>query len=185
MSDVVEFQRMLLEDSAFRKRFAENPKAVLGEMKITLPPEVKLPSKIDAKVLEKQVDMVREGLEEAGMVDIGDVDPGNTANVSRVMREVIPLRNKDILNARRVHENMVSAGGDQATVAVVGAVVAAVVAVPVAVAGVVEDLAAEVTNPGKMNVTRGLRGLTLHGPNGIRIDGLSAAEAATIIRTFR
>lgn len=183
MSDIVEFQKKLLSDAAFRKRFAENPRAVMDETGISLPEGVKLPSKLDPKVVDQNIDLARAGLE-----DIGDtldtINPDSQRDVNRVIEEALPLRKKDILAARQVHEAILGAGGEVATVAVVGAVVAAVVAVPVAVVGVESDLAL-VSNPALVSVSRGARGLTLHGPNGLRVDGLSAAEAATIIRSFR
>lgn len=182
MSDIVEFQKKLLSDAAFRKRFAESPKAVMDEMGIVLPEGVKVPPKIDPKTVEQNIDLARAGLE-----DIGDsidmINPTSTRDVNRVIEEALPLRKKDILAARQAHENLLNAG-EVATVAVVGAVVAAVVAVPVAVFGAEADLAL-VSNPALVSVSRGAKGLTLHGPNGIRIEGLSAVEAATIIKSFR
>lgn len=184
MSDIVEFQKKLLSDGAFRKRFAESPKAVLSEMGIVLPDGVKVPSKIDLKVVENGIDLARDGLDDIGDA-IGDIDTSNRREVGRVIEEAFPLRRKDIVAARQAHESILAGGGgDVATVAVVGAVVAAVVAVPVAVFGVESDLAL-VSNPAVVRVSRGAAGLTLHGPNGIRIEGLSAGEAATIIKSFR
>ena len=186
MADVVKFQKMLLEDEAFRKRFAEDPRAVTREFGIELPEGVTLPERLDPEVVDRQADMVREGLSEM-RASIDEVDFSNSRTVGRVIDESIPLRGREIAGAMRVHDELtlVDPGG-QATVAVVGAVVAAVVAVPVAAVGASDRLTTLATPPaGRLNVSRGIGGLTLQSPDGTRVDGLTADDATRILRDMR
>lgn len=185
MSKVLEFQKQLLTDPAARKEFAANPKAYLKEYGVTLPDNLKVPAKLDFDTVDRQIKQVAEGLKEDG-VSLKDIDTSDATQVTNTIGDAIAVRTADLAAARAVH-NAVSLKGpaDVATVAVVGAVVAAVVAVPVATFGRSDEWVSKINPAGIERITRNQLGITVHGPNGLRIDGLSVLDAASLIRELR
>lgn len=191
-SKILEFQKKLLSDAATRKAFAENPSKVLGELGVSLPPNTKLPHSIPLKEIEEQVRHVQAALDEQ-KIDLSEVPVGDPPAVTRFIEEAIPLRTSDLRLARNVHDAFVSAAripggpGDAATVAVVGAVVAAVVAVPVAVFGKTAKDFERFVNPaaGIESISRIGGSFVLHGPAGVRVEGLDAAGVVNVIKGLR
>ncbi len=185
MSKVLEFQKLLLNDPAARKEFAANPKAYLKEYGVTLPKDLKVPASIDLDTVNRQIKQVADGLKEDG-VSLNDLDTSDASQVTSTIGDAIAVRTADLVAARAVHNALnVRNPGDAATVAVVGAVVAAVVAVPVATFGRTDEWVSKVNPAGIERITRSQLGITVHGPNGLRIEGLSVNEAASLIRELR
>jgi hypothetical protein len=191
MSKVLDFQQKLLTDPATRKAFSENPAKLLRELGVELPAGTRVPATIPLKEIEAQVRQVRIHLEEE-KIDLGRVSPGDPAAVTRFLEDAIPLRTRDLRVARAVHaEALAPLGGrnprDAATVVVVGAVVAAVVAVKVSVVGEVETAFANTIKEarGIEGLSRSALGFVLHGPNGIRVEGLDATAVVDIIKAVR
>ena len=191
MSKVLEFQQQLLSDPDTREAFADNPGKFLKELGVELPANVKVPSSIPIEDLEEQVRQVQAALNEEKL-DLKQVNPGDPASVTRFIEEAIPVRSKDLRLARTVHQDALSRIGGRspaevATIAVVGAVVAAVVAVPVAVFGVAAREFAQLakTARGVEGITRTGAGFVLHGPNGVRVEGLDASGVVNIIKGLR
>ena len=188
MAGVAEFQQNLLSDPKLRARFAEDPRAVIEEYGIRLPKEAELPDKIPPEELERGVSDITAALAEEGRT-LKDVDFASTSEVTRFVENAIPLRTRDLSMMEYVHDEFATesiAGGenpgDTATIAVVGAVVAAVVAVPVAVYGVTDRMR-EAINPeiGISRISSRARGLVVHGPQGLRVEGASVEQVANLI----
>lgn len=186
MADIVKFQKELLGDAQARKAFAANPKAYLDQHGITVPPNVQLPASLPLDQLEDNVHTVTAHMkaENLDTVKIGATSP---AEFARFVGDAVPIRTSDIGAVVGAREGFRTPGGDVATAAIVAvAVVAAVVAVPVAVFGKSADLSKFVRPElGITGVTAGRIGITLHGPNGLRAEGLTATELASVIRNLR
>lgn len=192
MAGVREFQEKLLTDPETRRRFAEDPQGTLGALGISLPANTKLPDRIDPLELEKGVSQINEALQEQG-TSLDQIDYSSTPSVTRLVEDAVPLRTRDLRYMEAVHDEFateaMTAGrnpGEVATIAVVGAVVAAVVAVPVAVYGITEDIQ-RVVNPalGIERVGSRARGLTVFGPQGVRIEGAQVSDVAALIERLR
>jgi hypothetical protein len=185
MSKVMEFQKLLLTDADARKQFAADPKAFLTEYGVELPKDLKLPATLDYATVDKQITAVAEGLKEDG-VSLSKLDTSDSTAVINVIGDAVAVRTADLAAAKAVHSAIGGRNpGDVATVAVVGAVVAAVVAVPVATFGRTADWVTKINPAGIEKITRGQLGITVYGPNGLRLEGLSVNDAASLIRTLR
>jgi hypothetical protein len=184
MSAIVEFQKRLLSDRTARAEFAANPKKFLDDLGIKLPEGMKVPNKIDPEVVEASISDVADSLTEEN-IRIENIDRTDPNEVIRTIEDMIPARTRDLVAAKAIHGKFGHVG-DAATVAVVGAVVAAVVAVPVATFGRSAEAVSRI-NPaaGIEKVSRGALGITIHGPNALRIEGLSVNEVATLIKSVR
>jgi hypothetical protein len=185
MPGIVEFQRKMLSDPATRQAFAADPKTVLRDMGVTLPEGVQLPDTIDLNILNSRLDEAKSAAAEEGFA-IDSVDVNDTASVVRAIEDTLPVRSRDLMTAKAIHESL-SRGGEAATAAAVAvAVVAAVVAVPVATVGRQAE-GMERINPafGIERVSRGQLGLTVHGPAGLRIENLNVNEVANLIKAIR
>jgi hypothetical protein len=184
---VAEFQQRLLTDATARREFAENPARYLQELGIQLPSGLEIPRRIPIEELESAVSDVNSSLAERGAT-LDEIDPRSTAAVTRFVEDAVPMRTRDLRYMEQVHDEFASAVGaqaEEATVAVVGAVVAAVVAVPVAVYGrtVMED----VVQPqiGIEGISRRASGISIQGPEGLRIDGLNIDQVADLVTRLR
>ncbi len=184
MATVLEFQRQLLRDPQARAEFAANPKKFLSDNGITIPAGLKLPAKLDKELVEERINQVEAAAKEEGL-SVDNLSLDNTRAVTNFLAEAVPARNKELAVAEGVHATLI--GRDRnATVAVVGAVVAAVVAVPVAVYGVADDFVQRsLPATGIRKVTRGAGGLSIEGPGGLQVHGLSVNEVAELIRELR
>jgi hypothetical protein len=187
MSNVLDFQQKLLTDPATRKAFSENPAKFLNDLGVQLPANTKIPASIPLKEIEEQVKQVQAHLKEE-KIDLSSVNSGDPAAVTRFIEDAVPLRTRDLRVARVAQQDaLVRTGGRNATIAVVGAVVAAVVAVPVAVFGVTETAFADIVKQarGVEGVSRSGFGFVLHGPNNVRVEGLSSSAVVDIIKGLR
>jgi hypothetical protein len=186
MSKVLEFQKKLLTDESARKKFAADPKGFLKDQGVKLPAGLTLPAQLDAAVVNRQISAVAAGLKEE-KIDIETLDTSDAHGVTTVIGDAMDVRTRDLAAARAVHTEIAGRGPDgrNATVAVVGAVVAAVVAVPVATFGRSADWVTRVNPAGIEKISRGQLGMTLHGPQGLRIEGISVDDAAALIRNLR
>lgn len=188
MSAVVEFQKKLLTDKKAREDFAANPKKFLDKLGVKLPEGIVVPDNLDPAVLEQQIATTSENMAKEG-VTIENINRDDTGDVIETVEHTVPALTKDLVVAKGVHATLTSTGrnpADTATVAVLGAVVAVVVAVPAAVYGRGADAVTKI-NPvaGIERVSRGALGLTVHGPNGLRVEGLSVNEVAQLIKSIR
>lgn len=186
MADIIKFQRDLLTKPEERKKFAANPKAYLDAAGIAVPPNVQLPATLPLDQLEHNVKEVEEQMSQ-DRLDTAKLGAASPAEFARFVGDAVPLKTRDIANVVAARTKLVSPGGDVATAAAVAvAVVAAVVAVPVAVFGRSQDLS-QFARPelGITGVTAGRIGITLHGPAGLRAEGLSAEDVANVIRNLR
>ena len=139
-------------------------------------------------IVESSIAEVSNGLAEEKL-DVADIRPSDTTDVIRVVEDAVPVRTRDLVAARAVHTNLNIASDEAArvqTIAVLGAVVAAVVAVPVATFGRTAEAVSRI-NPaaGIERVSRGALGITVTGPQGLRVEGLSVREVADLIKTIR
>lgn len=185
MSKVLEFQKLLLTDPEARKQFASNPKEFLSEYGVELPEDLKIPATLDHATVDRQITAVAEGLKEDG-VSLSKIDTADSTAVTSVIGDAVAVRTADLAAAKAVHSAISGRNpGDVATVAVVAAVVGAVVAVPVATFGRTADWVTKINPAGIEKITRGQLGITVHGPNGLRLEGLSVNDAAALIRTLR
>ena len=184
MSAIIEFQKKLLTDNNARAEFAANPTKFLTELGVQLPDEIRLPDQIDPAVIESAVADVQQGLAEEKIV-IEDIDRSDANVVVRTIEDTIATRTRDLLAAKAVHGQL-APGSDRAIIALVAAVVAAVVAVPVATFGRTADAVTRI-NPmaGIEKVSRSDLGITVQGPGGLRIEGLSVNDLATLIKQVR
>jgi len=193
MTTALEFQRMLLTDEAARRAFAEDPKKFLADNGLELPKGLELPDTLDAEVVEADIARVNTNIEEVG-ASLESLDTLSASEVTDFVSATVPVINRDLDVAASVHDRMIASNqaarledpSARATVAVVGAVVAVVVAVPVAVFGVVagnEDVLLPAS--GIRRVSRGATGLTVEGPSGLRVHGLSVNEVAELIKHTR
>jgi hypothetical protein len=188
MSAIVEFQKKLLTDKQARENFAANPKKYLDDLGIKLPEGIDIPGSLDPALLEQQVAITSQNMVKEG-INIDDIDRNDTNDVITAIENTVPALTKELVAAKGVHAALTATGrnpAEVATVAVVGAVVAAVVAVPVAVYGIASEAVRKI-NPaaGIEKISRGALGLTVHGPNGLRVEGLSVNEVAQLIKTIR
>lgn len=187
MTDIVKFQKDLLTNPEARKKFAADPKAYLEAAGIAVPSNVHLPATLPLDQLEHNVQDVHQKMSQDRLdtVKLGEASP---AEFARFVGDAVPLKTSDIANvvAARTHFGKMDGGEVSTAAAVAVAVVAAVVAVPVAVCGRSKDLS-QYARPemGISGVTAGRVGLTLHGPAGIRAEGLSAEDVVNIIRGLR
>ncbi|MFH1465912.1 MAG: hypothetical protein ABIO70_16105 [Pseudomonadota bacterium] len=159
------------------------------EFGIKLPEGVKPPAGgIDLVALEKAVEDARKDLVETGRT-FESLAASDAKVITRYIEENMPVRGRDLAVIEGAVRGRIGAvgGGEVATVAVVGAVVGAVVAAVVAAAGISQELREAVVRPefGIEGLTRTSRGLTVHGPNGLRIEGLSIEDVATLITRIR
>ena len=186
MSKVLEFQKKLLTDEAARKKFAADPKGYLKDQGVKLPAGLTIPAQLDAALVNRQISAVAAGLKEE-QIDIDKLDTSDSHGVTTAIGDAIDVRTRDLAAARAVHSEISGRGaeGRNATIAVVGAVVAAVVAVPVATFGRSAEWVTRVNPAGIEKITRGQLGMTLHGPDGLRIEGVSVNDAAALIRSLR
>lgn len=184
MSAIIEFQKRLLSDPSARAEFAANPRKFLEDLGIKLPEGIKVPSKIDPEVVEESISGVADSFSEEN-IRVENIDRTDANEVIRTIEDTIPARTRDLVAAKAIHSKF-GHGGENATIAVVGAVVAAVVAVPVATFGRSAEAVSRI-NPaaGIEKVSRGALGITIHGPNALRIEGLSVNEVATLIKSVR
>lgn len=192
MAGVREFQKRLLTDSDARRRFAEDPQAVLAELGVTLPPDTTLPPRIPLEDLNRAVAEFSEALSDERL-DLDQLDASSTANVTRFVENAVPLRTKDIRLMEAVHDEFATEAlrlgrspEDTATVAVVAAVVAVVVGVVGAFADVSNRIR-ERFRPelGIEAITSRARGMVVHGPQGLRIEGAGVDQVAEIIATLQ
>ncbi|MFH1465913.1 MAG: hypothetical protein ABIO70_16110 [Pseudomonadota bacterium] len=178
----IELQKRLLADAALRKRFAKDPEAVLVEFEVKLPEGIKVPESLDLNTVNEGVRQFKEDLD-VNAVDIAELNLAPTAELSSFIEKNLPVRGRDLPRIARIHETLAGAGGGEvALVAGVAVVVAAVVAAAGAVADVEKLIRPEM---GIEGITRTGRGLTLHLPNGLRIEGLGIEEVADLIGRIR
>ena len=191
-SKALEFQRKLLTDVATRKAFADDPAQVLKDLGVALPVDIKVPSHIPLGDLEAQIQRVQEALKEQ-QIDLSDIAVQDPPTVTRLIEETIPIRTSDLKAARSFHEGVLSRArlpggpGDVALVALVAAVVAAVVALPVKVYGKSAKELERFAGPvaGVEGISRLGGSYVLHGPGGVRVEGLDAAGVANVIKGLR
>jgi hypothetical protein len=116
--------------------------------------------------------------------------------MTRFIEEAIPLRTSDLKLAQGIQATLVAqqsasgqetGPGDVETVAAIGAVVVAVVAVPVAVFGKEASSIDEMVQAvaGIEGISRTGLGYTLHGPAGLRVEGLDSAGVVNVIKGLR
>jgi hypothetical protein len=192
MATVAEFQQRLLTDPEARRAFAANPRQYLADNGLQLPEGVELPESLDINVLDQQANQVGANIADQS-ASLERLNPANVTDVTDFIAATVPVINRDLDVAASVHDRLREGGAisldpaARATVAVIAAVVAAVVAVPVAVYGVVAESVEQNLLPasGIRRVTRGATGLTLEGPHGLRVAGLTVDEVAQIIRSER
>ena len=193
MATVAEFQQRLLTDPEARRAFAANPRQYLADNGLQLPEGVELPDSLDINVLDQQASQVGANIVEQS-ASLERLNPANVTDVTDFVAANVPVVNRDLDVAASVHDRLREGGAIpsdpapiRATVAVIAAVVAAVVAVPVAVYGVREQIVEQNLLPasGIRRVTRGATGLTVEGPGGLRVTGLTVDEVAQIIRSQR
>lgn len=192
MATVAEFQQRLLTDPEARRAFAANPRQYLADNGLQLPEGVELPESLDINVLDQQANQVGANIADQS-ASLERLNPANVTDVTDFVAANVPVVNRDLDVAASVHDRLREGGAisldpaARATVAVIAAVVAAVVAVPVAVYGVVAESVEQNLLPasGIRRVTRGATGLTLEGPHGLRVAGLTVDEVAQIIRSER
>ena len=192
MATVAEFQQRLLTDPEARRAFAANPRQYLADNGLQLPEGVELPESLDINVLDQQANQVGANIADQS-ASLERLNPANVTDVTDFVAANVPVVNRDLDVAASVHDRLREGGAisldpaARATVAVIAAVVAAVVAVPVAVYGVVAESVEQNLLPasGIRRVTRGATGLTLEGPHGLRVAGLTVDEVAQIIRSQR
>jgi len=192
MATVEEFQQTLLTDPEARRAFAANPRQYLADNGLQLPEGVELPESLDINVLDQQANQVGANIADQS-ASLERLNPANVTDVTDFIAATVPVINRDLDVAASVHDRLREGGAisldpaARATVAVIAAVVAAVVAVPVAVYGVVAESVEQNLLPasGIRRVTRGATGLTLEGPHGLRVAGLTVDEVAQIIRSER
>jgi len=185
MPDIVQFQKQLLSNPQARKDFAANPKAYLDQHGIQVPANVQLPATIPLDQLEQNVHDVAAHMKDEHL-DTAKLGEASATEFARFVGDIVPIKTQDIVGVVGLREQFRNPG-DVATVAVVAvAVVAAVVGVKVSVYGKSPDLA-KFARPelGIAGVTAGRVGITLHGPGGIRAEGLSADELATVLGKLR
>jgi len=183
MADIVKFQQQLLSDPAARKAFAANPQAYLDQHGVTAPAQLQLPASLPLDQLEENVREVVAHMKDEHL-DAAALDRTSTAELARFIGDAFPVKTKDLPGIVGMRENF-RTPGDMATVSVVGVVVVVAV-VKVAVAGSPADLS-RLGRPelGIAGVTRGRVGITVHGPAGLRVEGLTADELTTVIRLLR
>lgn len=185
MSGIVDFQRRMLNDEATRKAFAADPAKTLAGLGVTLPEGLKLPPTIDINVIDARLNEAKKAAAEE-KISLPDVNKNDSAEALRVIEDTLPVRTRDLVDAKAVHQTLTH-GGEAATAAVVAVlVVAAVVAVPVATVGRTAE-GMERLNPalGIEKVSRGALGLTVQGPGGLRVEGLNVGQVADLIKAVR
>lgn len=192
MATVAEFQQMLLTDPQARRDFAANPRKFLADNRLTMPEGVDLPDSIDLGLIEDQAARIDANMKESNS-SLAILDANNVNEVTGFVAANVPVINRELDVAASVHDRLQSLptpedpAAMRATIAVIAAVVAAVVAVPVAVFGVSAPQVGSQLLPdsGIRRVTRGAAGLTLEGPGGLKVTGLTVDEVAQIIKTVR
>jgi len=185
MPDIVQFQKQLLTDPKARKAFAADPKGYLDQHGIQLPANVQLPASLPLDQLEENVHSVSSHMT-SDHLDTAKIGESSPADFARFVGDAVPLRTRDIAAVVGARESFRNPGDVATAAAVAVAVVVAVVAVPVAVVGKSPDLNKYVRPElGISGVTAGRVGITLHGPGGLRAEGLTPMELASVIRNLR
>ena len=188
MPDIIAFQKKLLSDPKARAAFAANPKQALLDAGIKMPEGLDVPEKLDPKFVEERLTGVQEALKEEGTT-VEDINKSDSSTIARFAENAVPLTSKNLSMARAVHQGITTktpVGQVETAAAVAVAVVVAVVALPVAAAGMTDRFSKVVLpTQGIEKLSRVGLGMTIHGPEGLRIDGATVNEVAEVIRLLR